>query len=69
MWWSIMQTDGIFMNIQLISILLNKVVKTSWQLADVLIFILFHEFIILGSNVLLSFVFRTAFDFLEKISL
>lgn len=69
MWWSIMQTEGMFMNIQLISILLNKVVKTSWQLADVLIFILFHEFIILGSNVLLSFVFRTAFDFLEKISL
>lgn len=69
MWWSIMQTEDMFMNIQLISILLNKVVKTSWQLADVLIFILFHEFIILGSNVLLSFVFRTAFDFLEKISL
>lgn len=69
MWWSIMQTEGIFMNIQLISILLNKVVKTSWQLADVLIFIFFHVFIILGSNVLLSFVFRTAFDFLEKISL
>lgn len=69
MWWSIMQTEGMFMNIQLISILINKVVKTSWQLADVLIFILFHEFIILGSNVLLSFVFRTAFDFLEKISL
>lgn len=69
MWWSIMQTEGMFMNIQLISILLNKVVKTSWQLADVLIFILFHEFIILGSNVLLSFFFRTAFDFLEKISL
>lgn len=69
MWWSIMQTEGMFMNIQLISILLNKVVKTSWQKADVLIFIFFHEFIILGSNVLLSFVFRTAFDFLEKISL
>lgn len=69
MWWSIMQTEGMFMNIQLKSILLNKVVKTSWQLADVLIFIFFHEFIILGSNVLLSFVFRTAFDFLEKISL
>lgn len=69
MWWSIMQAEGMFMNIQLISILLNKVVKTSWQLADVLIFIFFHEFIILGSNVLLSFVFRTAFDFLEKISL
>lgn len=69
MWWSIMQTEGMFMNIQLISTLINKVVKTSWQLADVLIFILFHEFIILGSNVLLSFVFRTAFDFLEKISL
>lgn len=68
MWWSIMQTEGMFMNIQLISILLNKVVKTSWQLADVLIFIFFHVFIILGSNVLLSFVFRTAFDFLEKIS-
>lgn len=64
-----MQTEGMFMNIQLISTLINKVVKTSWQLADVLIFILFHEFIILGSNVLLSFVFRTAFDFLEKISL
>lgn len=64
-----MQTEGIFMNIQLISILLNKVVKTSWQSADVLIFIFFHVFIILGSNVLLSFVFRTAFDFLEKISL
>lgn len=69
MWWSIMQTEGMFMNIQLISILINKVVKTSWQLADVLIFIFFHVFIILGSNVLLSFVFRTAFDFLEKISL
>lgn len=69
MWWSIMQTEGMFMNIQLISILLNKVVKTSWQLADVLIFIFLHEFISLGSNVLLSFVFRTAFDFLEKISL
>lgn len=69
MWWSIMQTEDMFMNIQLISILLKKVVKTSWQLADVLIFIFFHEFIILGSNVLLSFVFRTAFDFLEKISL
>lgn len=69
MWWSIMQTEGMFMNIQLISTLINKVVKTSWQLADVLIFIFFHEFIILGSNVLLSFVFRTAFDFLEKISL
>lgn len=64
-----MQTEGMFMNIQLISILINKVVKTSWQLADVLIFIFFHVFIILGSNVLLSFVFRTAFDFLEKISL